>query len=59
MPPEMLTKEFFADAYGWSEQQVDEASLEALTWYPRIYTARNEAIRRKQKQEAAAARHQR
>jgi hypothetical protein len=58
MPPEMLVKRFFAKTYGWTEAQIEEASLDALTWFPAIEEAESKAVEWRQKQEASAARHQ-
>jgi hypothetical protein len=52
MPPDMLLKEMFAEAYGWSEADVDNASLDALTWYPLIRESRAHAIEVEQKRQA-------
>jgi hypothetical protein len=52
MPPEMLVKEMFAEAYRWSEEETDNASLDALTWFPLIRDARNHAIEVEQKNQA-------
>jgi hypothetical protein len=47
MPPETLTKEFFAEAYGFDEETTDNLSDDALTWWPVIRQARNDAEARK------------
>jgi hypothetical protein len=53
MPAGTLEKEMFAEAYGWSEQQTENASLDALAWYPLIREARHHAIEVEQKQQAS------
>lgn len=55
MPPETLTKRYFAKVYGYTEEMTDESSLEAVTWWPLIEEAEQHAIEVKQKQEASRA----
>lgn len=57
MPAEMLVKRFFAKAYGWTEQEVDEASIEAVTWFPLIEEADQHAIEAEQKRQSRESRH--
>ena len=53
MPPDMLTKRFFAAKYGWTPEQVDSASLDAIAWFPLIEEAEQHAQEVEQKQQAA------
>ncbi len=39
MPPETLMYRFFAKAYRYTEEETDNASLEAVTWWPEIEAA--------------------
>jgi hypothetical protein len=51
MPARALTYHFFADAFGFTERQVDEEiSLDMLEWYGKITQARNRAAEIKQRQ---------
>jgi hypothetical protein len=50
MPPETLTKRFFAKMYGFTEEMTDDASLDAVTWWPTIEQAQNDAEIKKSKQ---------
>lgn len=52
MPPDMLLKRFFAAKYGWTPEQVDNASLDALTWFPLIEEAEQHAIEVEQKRQS-------
>jgi len=56
MPPEMLVKEMFAEAYRWSEEETENASLDAITWFPLIREAKNHAIEAEQKRQARESR---
>lgn len=56
MPAETLTKRYFAKVYGFTEEQVDDASLDALTWWPLIEEAEEHAAEVRQKQETARER---
>ena len=58
MPPDMLAKRFFAKVYGYTEDQTEEASLDALIWFPEIEQAEAKAIETQQKLEASRQRHQ-
>ena len=52
MPPEMLAKRFFAKNYQWTEEQTENASLDALIWFPLIEEAEDHAIKIKQRQQS-------
>lgn len=56
MPPDIPRKRFFAKVYGWTEEQSENASLDAWVWFPLLEEAEAEAERRKQKTEADAPR---
>jgi hypothetical protein len=43
MPPEMLTLEWFADSYGFTEDETLGLSMEALDWWPIIRAGRAHA----------------
>ena len=58
MPPDMLAKRFFAKTYGWREEETENASLDALTWFPAIEEAEAKAAEMEQKREAAMQRMQ-
>jgi len=47
MPPETLTYRFFAKTYHYTEAMTDEASLEAVTWWPEIEAAEAYAAEKK------------
>jgi hypothetical protein len=51
MPSELLTKRFFAAKYGWTPDQVDDAPLDVLTWFPLI----EEGVARAEEQEQKRA----
>lgn len=59
MPPDMLAKRFFAKNYGYTEEQTENASLDALKWFPEIEQAESKAVETQQKLEASRARHTR
>ena len=52
MPAEILTKRWFAKVYGWSPEQLEQADLDILTWFPLIEEAEAHAIEVEQKQQA-------
>lgn len=52
MPFDMIAKRFFAKNYQWTEEQTENASLEALIWFPLIEEAEDHAIKLKQKMES-------
>jgi hypothetical protein len=56
MPPETLTKRFFAKMYGFTEEMTDNASLDAVTWWPAIEQAQNEAEAKKARDAQRSAR---
>ena len=56
MPPELLTKRWFAKVYGWSPQQLEQADLDILTWFPLIEEAEQHAIEVEQKNQARDSR---
>jgi len=56
MPPDMLTKRFFAAQYGWTPDQVDAMPLDAYTWFPLIEEAEQHALEVERKQQAAQSR---
>ena len=56
MPPDMLAKRFFAKNYQYTEEQTENSSLAALTWFPLIEEAEDNAIRVKQRQESSQQR---
>jgi hypothetical protein len=41
MPPEMVIKDWFAEAHGWNPRIVDELDLDEIFWLPVIKHARN------------------
>lgn len=47
MPPETMTYRFFAKTYHYTEEMTDNASLEAVTWWPEIEAAEAYAIEKK------------
>lgn len=49
----MMTKRWFAKVYKWTPQQVEELTVDELTWLPIIEDAANIAQDRLQAQEAA------
>jgi phage gpG-like protein len=53
MPAEILTKRWFAKVYGWSPEQLEQADLDILTWFPLIEEAEQHAQEVEQKQQAA------
>jgi hypothetical protein len=57
MPPETLTKEFFAERYGFTEEMTDESSLDAVNWWPRIAKAKHDAEAKRQRDAQRQARH--
>jgi hypothetical protein len=57
MPPDALAKRFFAKMYGYTEEETEEMSLDALTWWPEIEKAENKAAETQQKLEAARQKH--
>jgi hypothetical protein len=56
MPPDMLLKRYFAAKYGWTPDQVDNADLDALTWFPLIEEAEQHASEIEQKRESRSGR---
>jgi hypothetical protein len=46
MPAETLTKRFFAKVYHFTEEQTDNLSVDAVTWWPVIEQAEAEAAQR-------------
>ncbi len=59
MPPDMLAKRYFAKMYRWTEDQTEDASLDALVWFPLIEQAEDRAMEIKQRQESQQQRRQR
>lgn len=57
MPPETFTYRFFARTYRFTEQMTDEASLDAVTWWPLIEQAEADAEKRKMQQESSRQQH--
>jgi hypothetical protein len=57
MPPDMLAKRFFAKMYGYTEEETEDMSLDALTWWPEIEKAETKAAETQQKLEAARQKH--
>lgn len=55
MPAETLIYRFFAKTYHYSEQMTDEASVDAVTWWPVIEQAESEAEARKIRDEQRRA----
>lgn len=55
----MLTKRFFAKHYGWTEPQVEDASLDVLTWFPLIEEGVARAEEQEQKRAEREARNRR
>lgn len=47
MPADVLTKEFFAERYGFTEAMTEELSVEAIDWWPRIARAKIEVENKK------------
>ena len=56
MPAHLLTAEWWAQAYGWTPDQVGELPLEALEWFPVIRQARAKAAALRDKTNAPAPR---
>lgn len=54
MPPDIFLKRWFAKTYGWTPQQVDDLSLDELSWLPLIEQAHDEAIREMSEQQMRA-----
>lgn len=52
MRPEMVTYEWFAEAYHFTEEMTDSLSADALEWWPVIRMARAKAQETKQAQTA-------
>jgi len=50
MPPEVLTKRFFAKVYGFTEEMTDNLSVDAVTWWPMIEQAEAEAAQRQMRE---------
>jgi hypothetical protein len=50
MPSDVLTKRFFAKTYHYTEEQTEESSLEAVTWWPEIEAAEAHAVSKKNSQ---------
>jgi CHASE1-domain containing sensor protein len=48
MPAQQLTYEWFAENYHFTEEMTGSLSLDALTWWPVIRAARNNAARAEQ-----------
>jgi hypothetical protein len=63
MPARMLMVRFFAKTYGWTERQcLEETSLEAWEWLPKIEQGAARAIeleRKRAERQARSARHAR
>ena len=49
MPPELFTYYFFAEAWGWTPDQVDDLGLTVQEWLPRIKNAAFKAAKLRQK----------
>ena len=49
LPAELLTKRWFAKVYHWSPEQLEQADLDILTWFPLIEEAEAHAIEVEQK----------
>ena len=58
MPADMLAKRFFAKTYRWTEDQTEDASLDALNWFPVLEKAENRATEIRQRQESQQQRRQ-
>jgi hypothetical protein len=56
MPDDAFTKRYFAKVYGFTEEQTDNASLDAITWWPLMEEAEQHAAEVHQKQEEARQR---
>jgi hypothetical protein len=52
---EDLTKRFFAKVYHFTEEMTDEASLNAVTWWPIMEEAESDAEERRMKAESQRA----
>ena len=50
MPRAQLTFEYFAESYGFTEDQTRSLSLDSLEWWPKIRAARLEAARQEDEQ---------
>jgi hypothetical protein len=54
MPPDILLKRWFAKTYGWTPRQVDDLSLDELSWLPLVEQAHDEAVREMSEQQTRA-----
>lgn len=55
MPQETLTYRFFAKVYRFTEEMTDNSSVDAVTWWPFIEQAENDAHERKMRDEQRRA----
>jgi hypothetical protein len=47
MPQDALMKRFFAKNYHFTEEQTEESSLDAITWWPEIEAAESHAMEKR------------
>jgi hypothetical protein len=57
MPPDALVKRFFAKTYGFTEDETEESSIDAVTWWPAIEQAEAEAEEKRIRDEQRSSRY--